>query len=64
MLGLGKRTGGNGHIPSSDLQSRQQAEEKEIEVKLTFCIHVDLSHIISAVYRRADYSVRFSHTVR
>jgi len=50
MLGLGKRTGGNGHFPSSDLQSRQQAEEKKIEVKLASCIYIDLSHIASTAH--------------
>lgn len=62
MLGLGRRTGGNAHIPSSDLQSRQQVEKKRFfEVKLTFWIHVPLSQIIRAAhaYRRADYSDSF-----
>lgn len=43
MLALGRRTNGNGRIPSSDLQSRQQVEQKGFfEVKLTFWIHVAL----------------------
>lgn len=30
MLGLGRRTGGNGHIRSSDLPPRQQAEKRRV----------------------------------
>lgn len=60
MLGLGRRTGGNGHIPSSDLPTRQQAEKRRVSVgvNLTLWIHVALSHIIRAAhaYRQADHS--------
>lgn len=33
MLGLGRRTGGNGHIPSSDLPPRQWAEKRRVLLK-------------------------------
>lgn len=49
MLGLGKRTGGNGHFLSSDLQSRE-TEEKKAEVKLASCIRIYLSHITSIAH--------------
>lgn len=58
MLGLGRRTGGNGHIPSSDLPPRQQAEKRRVLLKwILHCGSMLLYPTILDLYMLTDEQV-------